>query len=432
VTLAAAAAALVAGVVASFLFVATLRENLEQSLGSSAASQVDTVKAQLRNGATPQQAVVSGRQDVVVQIVDAGGRVVATDHPNVTTPMRTSPGLTEGVRDPALRDRYVVVARRAATGALVLVGRSEEQVSRATDITTALLAVSVPAGVAVLALVVWLSVGRALRPVEAMRREAAAITSDRLHRRLPVPGGTDEIPRLARTLNELLDRVDASYQLQRQFVSDASHELRSPLAAMRQLAEVARRYPDRVDSQELTRDVLIEEQRMEGMVTALLTLARLDDSGSTPGTAMDLDDVVLAEVARLRDTPGPVVDASGVGAGLIAGNSVLFAQAVRNLLSNARRHASSKVVVELGHHAGSVRLVVHDDGNGIPVDQREVVLERFVRLDEARHRDSGGSGLGLAIVRKVVEGAGGRLWIDDGPLGGARVSVELPDLDTED
>jgi signal transduction histidine kinase len=90
------------------------------------------------------------------------------------------------------------------------------------------------------------------------------------------------------------------------------------------------------------------------------------------------------------------------------------------------------VVVELGEHDGMVRLVVHDDGNGIPTADRSAVLERFVRLDEARNRDAGGSGLGLAIVRKVVEGAGGTVLIDDGPLGGARVCVELPDLDPGD
>ena len=433
VTAAAVVVAFVAAVLGSLVFVATLRVSLQQALGSSTTAQIDALEAQMRNGSTPSQVVVSGQKDVIVQVVGVDGLLVATDHPSLTAPLRTTAGLTKGFRDPRIHDSYVVLARKIYNGDLIVVARSEEQVSEASNVAAALLAIAVPIGVAALGIVVWVSVGRALRPVEAIRREATAITSDHLHRRLPVPPGTDEIPRLARTLNKMLDRIDASQRLQRQFVSDASHELRTPLAAVRQLAEVARRHPTEVDVRALAGDVLIEEQRMEELVTAFLTLALLDEDAAA-GSAIDLDDVVLTEAARQRQPGGPQIDTSRVGVGQVAGDAVLFSQVVRNLLSNGLRHASTRVVVEVARGDGVVRLVVHDDGSGIPEDRREAVFERFVRLDEARNRDAGGAGLGLAIVRKVVEAAGGTVSVDTGPLGGARFVVTLPDLedDSED
>jgi signal transduction histidine kinase len=345
----------------------------------------------------------------------------------VTTPLRTTPGSVRGVRVKGLDDRYVVVAERERVGAgLVAVGRSSEQVTEATRTAAILLGVSVPLALALLALTVWVSVGRALRPVEAMRREAAVITSAHLDRRLPITPGDDEIPRLGRTLNEMLDRIDASQRLQRQFVSDASHELRSPLTTLRQLAEVAQGYPGRVVTADLAADVLAEEQRMEDLVNALLVLARLDDApAARADRPVDLDDLVLMEARRQRGG-GARIDVSGVSAGQVAGHPVLLGQAVRNLLANAVRHARDRVTVTLDERDDRVLLVVDDDGPGIPEEERSRVLERFVRLDEARTRDGGGAGLGLAIVSKVVEASGGTVVVGEAPGGGARLTVSLP------
>jgi signal transduction histidine kinase len=281
---------------------------------------------------------------------------------------------------------------------------------------------------------VWMSTGRALRPVEAMRLEASTITSEHLHRRLPSEGGTDEFTRLARTLNEMLDRIDAASKLQRQFVSDASHELRSPLAAIRQLTEVARRYPGRADAARLAQDVQAEEQRMEQMVTALLTLARLENqTQSSARSAVDVDEVVLQQVVRVRELgAGPRIEVGRVDAARVRCNESLVAQVVHNLLTNARRHAREWVHVSLSTSGGACQLVVDDDGNGVGPESREVVFERFVRLDEARARDEGGSGLGLAIVRKVVTDLGGRVVVEDSPAGGARFVVSLPLAPDED
>ena len=260
-----------------------------------------------------------------------------------------------------------------------------------------------------------------------MRREAAVITSAHLDRRLPITPGDDEIPRLARTLNEMLDRIDASQRLQRQFVSDASHELRSPLATLRQLAEVAEGYPGRVETADLAADVLAEEQRMEDLVNALLVLARLDDAPAPATTGRSTWTTWCSMEARRQRDGGARIDVSGVSAGQVAGHPVLLGQAVRNLLANAVRHARDRVTVTLDEHDDRVLLVVDDNGPGIPEEERTRVFERFVRLDESRARDDGGgAGLGLAIVRKVVESSGGTVVVGDAPGGGARMTVSLP------
>ncbi len=428
VTLAATVVALLGASIGSIVFVISLRHSLHESLVASAEQQSAAVVAQLNDGTEPSSAVVGTIDDVTTQILDENGALVASDRAKRVKPLRTTPGTSGGVRVKGLHDSYIVVAERADNGMLAVVGKSEEELQSATATAVGLLLIAVPVGVALLAAVIWISIGRALRPVEGMRREATAVTSEDLHRRLPVPDGNDEISLLARTLNEMLDRIDSAQRLQRQFVSDASHELRSPLASMRQLTEVAERFPDSISSLELAQEIRAEERRMEELVTALLTLARLDNStAAEAGSVVDLDDVVIEEVTRFLYREGPVeLHAGNLTAAQVRGNPVLMAQLVRNLLSNAVRHASSSVQVSLVVNGNAATLQVDDDGEGIPVADREHVFERFVRLDEARHRDAGGTGLGLAIVRKVATASGGDVVVEDSPSGGARLTVTLP------
>ena len=427
VTAAAGIVALCGGLLGALVFVRTLQANLESSLEDSARQLAMSIAAQLKEGSTPTHAVLTGRDDVAAQVLDRRGRVLASDHRRLTTPMRRGPGVSDGVRPAGLGDSYVAVALRASTGQVIVVARSEEQVARARHAAERMLSIAVPTGAVILAVAVWVAMGQALRPVEAMRREAATISSAHEERRLPEVGGNDEIARLGQTLNEMLDRINSSHRAQRRFVSDASHELRSPLATLRQVAEVALRRPERADVSTLAGEVLAEERRMEDLVSALLTLARLDEATTDePQPVVDLDDLVLAEAARLRRSGGPVIDISGVGAGQVRGNGILLGQMVHNLLSNAVRHARSVVSVSLTEDAGGVRFAVDDDGDGIPPEERERVFARFVRLDEARTREAGGSGLGLAIVQQVVQTVHGTVSIEDSPAGGARFVVALP------
>ena len=427
VTVVGTVAALAVALIASGIFLLSLRRSMENQLITAAGQQISDVQAQLRSGEDPDSAVLTGKGDVVIQLLDVDGSVLATDHPRVRSILRDRPGTDKDVKLRQLQDHYLVVAKRVTNGkGLIAVGLSTEQVGRATSASAVLLAIGVPIGLALVALAIWMAVGRALRPVDAMRDEAETITAEHLNRRLAVPAGEDEIPRLAATLNEMLDRIDAASSLQRQFVSDASHELRSPLTALRQLAEVARDYPDRTAQDSLARDVLAEERRMEELVTALLLLARMDDAAPTSNAPVDLDDLVLEEARRARGQEGPHVDVSGVSAGQVAGDPVLLGQVVGNLISNARRHARSEVALSLQEYGDQVVLTVDDDGHGIPEQDRERVFERFVRLDEARGRDAGGSGLGLAIAHKVVSGLGGDVRIQESSTGGARFVVTLP------
>jgi signal transduction histidine kinase len=432
VTAVAALAALAAAVLGSVLFLRVLHTSLEAGLASTGTQDVADIRSRLDSGAAPAELALAGGRDVVMQLVGADGRVLAGYHAGDRA-LVSRPGTRYGVRVPGRDDRFTLVARvhdGPGRVRLVVAGRSAGQVERATETSLQLLAVAVPLAVLLLSLTVWLSVGRALRPVEAMRREAAAITAARLDRRLPIPAGEDEIHRLASTINEMLARIQRSDRLQRQFVSDASHELRSPLAVIRQSAEVARAYPDRVTLQGLADDVLAEGRRLEDLVSALLILARLDDNRVViDAEPADLDDLVLAETERARRGGRVAVDVSGVSAGQVRGAAVLLRQVVRNLLDNATRHAATRVLVRLVEVGGWVELVVEDDGDGIPEEERERVFDRFVRLDAARAREEGGAGLGLAIVRNIVELGHGTVTVDASPLGGARFAVRLPAVD---
>jgi signal transduction histidine kinase len=432
VTAAASVFVLLVTTVGAVVIVATIAHTISHSLIDSARQDAAAIDAQLSSGVAPAAAATTGRNDVVVQLIGADGRVVASDRPErLTVPLRTTSGVTESVVVPGLKDTFTVVAR-SATGTgpvrLIIVGRSTEQRNETRAETANVLAVAVPLVVLALGLILWLSIGRALRPVEVMRDEADAITAAHLRRRLAVPGGEDEIPRLARTLNEMLDRIDEGQRLQRQFVSDASHELRSPLTVIRQSAEIALAYPDRADIGTLAEDVLAESDRLEHLVTALLLLARLEGDAGTD-EVVDVDDVVLGEVARARQRDGAgdvTIDVHGVGAARTRGSAVLLGQVVRNLLDNAHRHASSTVTVSLRQDDGTVVLDVADDGSGIEPADRDRIFERFVRLDETRARDAGGSGLGLAIVRKIVDASDGSVEVAETPSLGARFTVRLP------
>jgi signal transduction histidine kinase len=244
-----------------------------------------------------------------------------------------------------------------------------------------------------------------------------------------VPNTDDEVARLARTMNGMLDRLEAASARQRAFVSDASHELRSPVSTIRAELEVASSDPEQADWPEVAQRTLGETDRLSRLVDDLLALARLDEAnGPARRAPVDLDDLVLEEAMRTHRVP---LGTSGVSAGRVLGDERQLTQVVRNLVDNAQRHASTRVAVSLRREADELVLVVDDDGPGIPEADRERIFERFTRLDEARGRAAGGAGLGLAVVRRVVEQHGGTVSVEhgspaNGGLGGARFVVRLP------
>jgi signal transduction histidine kinase len=289
------------------------------------------------------------------------------------------------------------------------------------------LLIGVPLLLVLVGVVAWRLVGRSLAPVDEMRRTVDAITAEDLDRRVPEPEDADEIAHLATTMNGMLDRLAAGRDRMAGFVADAAHELRSPVAAMRQHAEVALARPQQADVVELAGVVRDENLRLQRLVDDLLLLARADERGLAEiRRPVDLDDVVLAEVERVRSASDTTIDVSRVSGGQLAGDAVQLGRLVGNLVENAARHADGRVEVSVSEDGDGVTLVVDDDGPGIPAGQRERVFERFVRLDEARSRDDGGSGLGLAIVDAVARSHGAEVEVGTSPADGARFTVRFP------
>jgi signal transduction histidine kinase len=287
--------------------------------------------------------------------------------------------------------------------------------------------VGVPLVLAVVAFTTWRVVGRALAPVEVIRTTVEGVSAADLSGRVPVPGTGDEVARLGVTMNHMLDRLQQAQFRQRRFISDASHELRSPIATLRQHAEVASEHPRRIPGDALAKTVRTEALRLQRLVDDLLLLARADEhTVALHRQPLDLDDVVLDEVRHLQATTELEIDATGVSAGAVDGDPDALRRVVRNLFDNAIRHAARRMAVALTEQTGTVQLVVEDDGPGVSPEDRHRVFERFVRLDDARARDHGGSGLGLAIVAELVTAHNGTVTIGDATLGGARIEVTLP------
>jgi signal transduction histidine kinase len=264
---------------------------------------------------------------------------------------------------------------------------------------------------------------RALRPVTIMRAQADAISHGTLHHRLTPTAPSSELADLAETMNDMLDRLDKAATSQRQFLSDVSHEFRSPLATIRGTVELA--LTDRGSLREGGPIALGEIDRLDALVSDLLTLSRLDETGPSKAEDLDLDDLIAASVAAIH-RPNLHVDTSRVDHARINADRRAMVGLVRNLCDNASRHATGTVTITLTAEHRHVDLIVDDDGPGIPADQRQRVFDRFARLDDGRSRDAGGTGLGLAVAAAAAHAQGGTITLHDAPAGGARFHVTLP------
>ncbi|HEY2220983.1 HAMP domain-containing sensor histidine kinase [Actinomycetospora sp.] len=274
----------------------------------------------------------------------------------------------------------------------------------------------------------WIATRAALRPVDRMRAAAARTGTGE---RLPVPVAADELSALAVEINALLARRDDAVDRLRRFSDDAAHELRSPIASLRAQAEVAVAHPSPGSSQEdreAWRTVARDAERLSDLVADLLALARAE--GATPGgpTPVDLATAVGEALARSPEDCGPDhAVATTVWAPVpvrAAATEAEVGLVLDNLLANARRHARSVVHVSAVPAGRWVRLLVDDDGPGIPPADRERVFDRFTRLDATT--GASGAGLGLALVARLVEGRGGTVRAGRSPDGGARLTVRWP------
>ena len=304
-------------------------------------------------------------------------------------------------------------------------------VQRSVDAVREGLLIAFPILVALVAMLAWVIAGRALRPVEAIRAEVESISGTTLDRRVPVPPSGDEVARLAQTMNAMLDRLEEASLRQQRFVADASHELRSPVTAIRTELEVAMLTATPDEWPAVAERLLAEEARLEAVIADLLLLATLDEGAPMPEpTLVDLAEEAREEARRhAPDRAEVVIEVDAPAPALVDGNRLQLRRALTNLLDNASRHARTSIRLSVHARDGRVRVLVDDDGPGIPAADRERVFERFVRLDEHRARtpsSNGGAGLGLSLVRRIAERHHGTARIDTAPLGGARVVLDLP------
>jgi signal transduction histidine kinase len=442
-----AGAVLVAGLamaIGALVLVAVLRDTLTREVEAAARVRGQDVASLVASGAAGRGALaVDDPEESLIQVLDERGQVVATsaNAEGLAALARLRPGESAEVEVPAggameEDGEFLAVATGAGApsgGRTVVVARSTETVTEATAAVAGLLAVGLPLLLAVVAGTTWVVVGRALAPVEAIRAEVDAISASALHRRVPDLPADDEIGRLARTMNRMLERLDRAQARQRRLVSDASHELRSPVAAIRQHAEVTLAHPGRTSAAELAATVLAEDLRLQRLAEDLSLLTRADERTLRLRRGpVDLDDLVFDEARRLRGVSGLRIDTTQVSAGRVDGDAAGLRRVLGNLGDNAARHAGAHVAFSIAEGGGVVRLRVEDDGPGIPEPDRQRVLERFVRLDDARARDDGGSGLGLAIVAELVAAHGGTVAISPSPAGGTRVEITLPHLTDPD
>jgi len=415
---------------ASVVLVRTVRNNIVDGIKKSDEKQLAAVARQFEDGVPDQvnlpQAPPRGLP--IYEAYDSAGRryyIFPDGSAVLKTPQTEAQIAAYEHQQTQQRDLQIHQSVETAQGQITLVSqRSLAEVDDTISSITDALLIGFPALVLLVGVLAWYMAGRALRPVEAIRSEAASITHTTIHRRVPVPATHDEISRLASTMNEMLDRLEDASTRQRRFVSDASHELRSPVASIRTQLEVALRRPGRDDWPVVAERVLAEDERLEQAVADLVELARLDEGVAYSDLAeVDLDEVVFEECSRERAIP---IDTSGVSGGRVNGRRDALARSVRNLVDNACRHAESRVAVTLQTVDDTVELVVTDDGPGIAPEDRTRVFERFTRLDEGRARDAGGMGLGLAVVRSTVERHGGTVTIEDADPHGARMVVRIP------
>ncbi len=410
---------------------AVLTDNVDEVLirdSQAIEAQLDDVT---RTGTIPGM----GDDDAFGHVVDGSGNVVAsTAGPASDFPLEDM-GLLPPAGDASRfqsvqvsgEPDYRVMIRPVGDGMEIVVGTPLDDVQDSVTTLIRALLIATPAASLVLALLVWLLVGRVLRPVERIRQQVAAIGGESLDRRVPVPVSRDEIARLAETMNGMLARLEGSSERQRRFVADASHELRGPLTRIRTELEVDLAHPESADLIATHRSILDDTEGLENLVDDLLTLARSDDGRVvTRRDPVDLDDIVLGEVGRLAPEARAGVDVSGVSGAQVLGDRAQLARVVRNLLDNALRHGRPPVRITLREEPGEAAVLrVSDQGDGIPPELHAEVFERFARVDEARSATRS-TGLGLAIARDLVLAHGGTITIDPSDSPGTCVEVRFP------
>ena len=389
---------------------------------------------ELRTGlSTATRAVVAGRTPVSpdgleVRVLDTAGTSVDDGAaPNLSRAavrtLKAGDPTTTDDHGPVRWHGTVVTAPDGSQRLVVvgagLVGQGAAEAAGGRWLLLTALVGAVVAGVAI-----WFAVGSALLPVARMRQSVRRLApGSRVH--VPV-SAAPELRALADDFNVLLDRQDATADRLRRFTGDAAHELRSPVASIRLQSEVAVASPDPELSQEVHADVLADAERLSALLDGLLALARSDAGELPPAGTVDLVDEVHAAVERAGEQPVPIVVHTPTGRAWAAAAHTEVELVLDNLLRNAGRYTRTQVVVSVLASRDAVRVLVDDDGPGVPPEHRAKVFDRFYRVSDDRARSTGGAGLGLALVAELVRRRGGQVAVGESPEGGARFTVVWP------
>jgi signal transduction histidine kinase len=432
VTLVVAVSLLAGGAV----LVTVLRTNLTDNLDATLQSLVTDRATLVEQGSDPTAVTDTSLREAIVWIGTADGRALAsggrisTEGPpagvdpgvrTVTTTFTENESDGTSVETERLRIAVARVTAPVHGDVVVAVGAELEVVDQPVADVRRLLLAGSPFLLTLVAALTWFTADRALRPVERIRRSAERISDHGDGATVDVPSTGDEIERLAHTVNQMLARLADRDERQREFVGNASHELKSPLANLRIDLETA------TDVDAVTRSRQITQvDRLAAIVDDLLALARNDEHHPMPAVPVDLDDVVFDALEAAASSHDLAVDIDGVVPVRVSGDADQLARAVRNLVDNATRHAVSRVALSIETSEGHAVVHVDDDGDGVPDEHRARIFERFARVDAARGRADGGTGLGLPIVVQIARRHGGSTMITDSPLGGARFSLSLP------
>ncbi|WP_288812808.1 sensor histidine kinase [uncultured Gordonia sp.] len=413
-----------------------LARSAEGATSARAQQIAGIVAAEGLRGVEP-SLLTTAQNIAVIQVVDSAGNVRMASDEGYNRPLSQPLAAGEQRTFPSGRvhqnsdETYHVsaIGVRTPDGVLtVMVGSAVSPINATVLVVAALCGVVFPLVVAGMAALTYHFVGRALQPVEAIRRRVDDITGGDLAQRVPVPDSGDEIATLATTMNAMLGRLEESRLQQVRFVNDASHELNSPLTTLVGLLDLARVKGQTIDLDTIDSVMMPEAARLQTMIADLLLLARADESGIPLRLAdVDLDEIVSAEVTRLEATTDLCVNVALVPIRL-RGDAEKLGRALRNVADNAVRHTRDTLTVSMTHDAAAkvARVEVSDNGRGVPDADKSRVLQRFVRLDTSRERASGGSGLGLSIADEIVRAHDGTMIISDSTLGGATVGFVLP------